>query len=204
MRSASARRGPRLARLWRLAIWTASAALAWPLLASLGTPPYTRTRLLEYLFAAIPVALGSLVTVARLVPAPERRAVGRRQVALSLAHVRGHAVVRDGADRAVDRVEPGVHCRRACPRCSHSRRRCWARASACCGAPAFVLDALRRMARFTSHGVLTRERGAVDLLARVGQGAASPLRDLHTGDAQEYLLFLVGVAVLALLLPLLQ
>jgi hypothetical protein len=52
--------------------------------------------------------------------------------------------------------------------------------------------------------VLTRERGAVDLIARIGQGATSPLRDLHTGDAQEYLLFLVGVAVLALLLPLLQ
>ena len=70
--------------------------------------------------------------------------------------------------------------------------------------PAFVLDGLRRLARFTSRGVLTRERGAVDLLGRIGQGAISPLRDLHTGDAQEYLLFLVGVAVLALLLPLLQ
>jgi hypothetical protein len=70
--------------------------------------------------------------------------------------------------------------------------------------PAFILDAVRRVARFTSRGVLTRERGAVDLIARIGQGATSPLRDLHTGDAQEYLLFLVGVAVLALLLPLLQ
>jgi hypothetical protein len=70
--------------------------------------------------------------------------------------------------------------------------------------PAFILDAVRRVARFTSRGVLTRERGAMSLLARLGQGASSPLRDLHTGDAQEYLLFLVGVAVLALLLPLLQ
>ena len=33
---------------------------------------------------------------------------------------------------------------------------------------------------------------------------ATPLRDLHTGDAQEYVLFLVGVAVLAILLPLLR
>ena len=32
----------------------------------------------------------------------------------------------------------------------------------------------------------------------------APLRDLHTGDAQEYLLFLVGLAVLALVLPLLR
>src|SRR5439155_1014008 len=87
MRSAAARRGPQLAWLWRLAIWTASGSLAWPLLTALGTPPYTRNRLLEYLFVAVPVALGSLVTVARLVPAPERRAVGRRHFAFSLAHV---------------------------------------------------------------------------------------------------------------------
>jgi hypothetical protein len=37
-----------------------------------------------------------------------------------------------------------------------------------------------------------------------GSTLAAPLRDLHTGDAQEYLLFLVGVAVLALLLPVLR
>ena len=36
------------------------------------------------------------------------------------------------------------------------------------------------------------------------RGATSPLHDLHTGDAQEYLLFLVGLGVLALVLPLLQ
>ena len=33
---------------------------------------------------------------------------------------------------------------------------------------------------------------------------ASPLRDLHAGDAQEYLLFLVGMCVLMLLIPVLQ
>jgi hypothetical protein len=203
MRSAAARRGPRLARLWRLATWTASAALAWPLLAALGMPPYTRPRLLEYLFVAIPVALGSLVTVARLVPAPERRAVGRRQPAFSLAHVAATLTfvigplglaIAWGAGFAPARL-PGL----------------LAAAPSLLGAgigllrrPAFILDAVRRTARFTSRGVLTRERGAVDLVARIGQGMSSPLRDLHTGDAQEYLLFLVGVAVLALLLPLLQ
>jgi len=203
MRSAAARRGPRLARLWRLAIWTASGSLAWPLLATLATPPYTRTRILEYLFAAIPVALGSLVTVARLVPAPERRAVGRRQLVFSLAHVAATLTFVIGPVALTIAWSSGFT--------PAQTPALLAVAPALFGAglgllrrPAFILDAVRRVARFTSRGVLTRERGAVDLVARIGQGATSPLRDLHTGDAQEYLLFLVGVAVLALLLPLLQ
>jgi hypothetical protein len=32
----------------------------------------------------------------------------------------------------------------------------------------------------------------------------APSRDLHTGDAQEYLLFLIGLSVVALFLPLLR
>jgi hypothetical protein len=43
--------------------------------------------------------------------------------------------------------------------------------------------------------------GAFQRLVRV---LSAPLRDLHTGDAQEYLLFLAGLAVLALTAPLLQ
>ena len=203
MRSAAARRGPQLAWLWRLAIWTASGSLAWPLLTALGTPPYTRNRLLEYLFVAVPVALGSLVTVARLLPAPERRAVGRRHFAFSLAHVAATLTFAIGPTALTIAWSSGFTPARL--------PALLAAAPALLGAgigfmrrPAFVLDGLRRLARFTSRGVLTRERGAVDLLGRIGQGAISPLRDLHTGDAQEYLLFLVGVAVLALLLPLLQ
>ena len=38
---------------------------------------------------------------------------------------------------------------------------------------------------------------------RAARSLASPLRDLHSGDAQEYLLFLVGTCVLMLLLPVL-
>ena len=52
--------------------------------------------------------------------------------------------------------------------------------------------------------VIVAERALVGALARLLRLLATPLRDLHTGDAQEYLLFLVGVAVLAILLPLLQ
>ena len=46
--------------------------------------------------------------------------------------------------------------------------------------------------------------GASRSLANACIALGAPARDLHTGDAQEYLLFLVGLAVLALLLPLLQ
>ena len=38
----------------------------------------------------------------------------------------------------------------------------------------------------------------------IARALGAPARDLHSGDAQEYLLFLVGVAVLALLLPVLR
>jgi hypothetical protein len=48
------------------------------------------------------------------------------------------------------------------------------------------------------------ERRAVALLIGLGRALIAPSRDLHTGDAQEYLLFLVGLSVLALVLPLLR
>ena len=48
------------------------------------------------------------------------------------------------------------------------------------------------------------ERRLIALLGGVLRAVVSTLHDLHTGDAQEYLLFLVGVGVLALILPLLQ
>jgi hypothetical protein len=48
------------------------------------------------------------------------------------------------------------------------------------------------------------ERRLVGLLEAIGGAATSPARDLHTGDAQEYVLFLAGLIVLALLLPLLR
>ena len=48
------------------------------------------------------------------------------------------------------------------------------------------------------------ERRLVRVIERVGRGVTSAIHDLHTGDAQEYLLFLVGIGVLALVVPLLQ
>ena len=48
------------------------------------------------------------------------------------------------------------------------------------------------------------ERRIVDTLGGALRAVVAPMRDLHTGDAQEYLLFLVGLSVLALVLPFLR
>jgi len=62
----------------------------------------------------------------------------------------------------------------------------------------------RDFALSTFRAVTLIERQAAAAIAGVARALGAPARDLHSGDAQEYLLFLVGVAVLALLLPLLR
>jgi len=64
--------------------------------------------------------------------------------------------------------------------------------------------ALRQFARVTFNVVVTLERTVVSLIARFANAVTSPLRDLNSGDAQDYLLFLVGLSVLVLVLPLLR
>jgi hypothetical protein len=65
-------------------------------------------------------------------------------------------------------------------------------------------QASRRVASFVFGAVVAFERRAVAVLSWMGSALITPARDVHTGDAQEYLLFLVGISVLALVLPLLQ
>jgi hypothetical protein len=62
----------------------------------------------------------------------------------------------------------------------------------------------RDFALSTFRAVTVIERQLAAAIAGVARALGAPARDLHSGDAQEYLLFLVGVAVLALLLPLLR
>jgi hypothetical protein len=54
------------------------------------------------------------------------------------------------------------------------------------------------------HGLLAFEAALRGMLRRFALALGAPARDLHTGDAQEFLLFLAGVAVLAVVLPLLR
>ena len=92
-----------------------------------------------------------------------------------------------------------------CSRCCRARATAGAREQSC--APSIAAGG-HRARDFALAVVPLRHarpsagrRGASPALLRA---LGAPLRDLHTGDAQEYLLFLVGVAVLALLLPLLR
>jgi hypothetical protein len=64
--------------------------------------------------------------------------------------------------------------------------------------------ALRQFARVTFNVVVALERALVSFIARFASAVTSPLRDLNSGDAQDYLLFLVGLSVLVLVLPLLR
>jgi hypothetical protein len=70
--------------------------------------------------------------------------------------------------------------------------------------PAHAGTALRQFARVTFNVVVAVERAVVFLFVRFVQALTSPLRDLNSGDAQDYLLFLVGLSVLVLVLPLLR
>ena len=65
-------------------------------------------------------------------------------------------------------------------------------------------DRARRAARAAFGAIVRFERRLMALLRGLGLALISPARDLHTGDAQEFLLFLAGVAVLSLVLPLLR
>jgi hypothetical protein len=202
LHGASPRRGPLSSGLWRFASLWASAGLAWPALAALAGRPRP-AGLALYAVLAVPAALGAAVTVRRLVEAPERRLVVRPQGPLSLSHVAA----------ALTLAVPPLGL--AIAWWSGFEASWWpaflgflpplaGAVAALAGRPLALNAVARGIARSTFHGVVNRERGLVDLVGRLGRTLSAPLRDLHTGDAQEYLLFLVGVAVLALLLPLLQ
>lgn len=201
------RRGPRLTKLWRLASWVASASLAWPLLMAAGFPR-GRFRVLEFAFLALPVAMASMLALRRVVEAPERRSVPRHDPlraagllgaasmlgagpgALILAWWQGwEASWLAGVVAALPlalawipaaRVEPGSG------------------DEPLAGAPAWAREMSASAFRFVAAFERQLALSAAALLRALG----APARDLHAGDAQEYLLFLVGVSLLALVIPL--
>src|SRR5262245_57452918 len=77
LRGQAVRRGTNLTKLWRLAGWLAGASLAWPLLADAGFAEH-RFHPIEYFVLAAPVLLASALWLNRVVEAPERRAMARR------------------------------------------------------------------------------------------------------------------------------
>jgi hypothetical protein len=209
LRGAAARRGPELVRVWRVAGWTASTTLAWPLLVGVGFAGRT-FRPFEFFALAAPVYLAASLSLHRVVEVPERRASPRLDpgrvlgvlgavatlvlgpAALLLAWWSGFEASFPGTLVAL--LPPALA---ALPRPARTGDLPPVlRGPVAAGATAreFALSVFRSVTWFEARVAA----GLGALLRAVG----APARDLHTGDAQEYLLFLAGVSVLALLLPL--
>ena len=211
LRGATSRRGATLPRLWRAAAWTGSAALSWPLLIAAGFGRGTGLpHALRFALIAIPVVLIAWVSVRRIVRAPERRQVMRRDAAMSLSHLSalitlllGPAALLLGWWTGFEASWPGSVIALA-PALAGGLTALLLPAPRPGAVTAGIGKTARRSARGTFRLVTALERRAVEGLARVGAALVAPLRDVHTGDAQEYLLFLVGLSVLALVLPFLR
>ena len=206
-------RGEQPRRLWRIAVWAALASLSLPILTTLGFGPRGVAQPILALVAAVAVMFAALVSVRRMAIEPERRAIVRREAAVPLAQVGALGSLIAGPlgllfawwggyePRAIDTLASLVPVAvggwaaglLADPR--SATQAAWvARAGTVSRNAALVLF----------HGVLGAERLLRRLLERLAFALSAPARDLHTGDAQEFLLFLVGVAVLAVVLPLLR
>lgn len=227
LHGASNRRGPTLALLWRLAGFSASASLAWLLLASVAFSG-GRFRPFEYIVIAAPVFLALALSLRRVVEAPERRAIARADIARIGSMVAAVAAAVLGPAALVlawwagfqstlvpsllalapallafwPRSAPRAASEAADPVTEGAAADVAAlppvlRASIAAGATA------RDFAQAVFRFVTSFERQLAGVLGALLRALGAPARDLHTGDAQEYLLFLVGVGVLALLLPLL-
>lgn len=206
---ATPRRGPVLAMLWRTTAWISTTALGWPLLAAAGglSP---RRAVLALVCGGVPIALASWVNVARLVEAPERRTLTRAGSGLTLSRL-APVVMLAGVPLAlasawwVGFAPSGFFALLAfVPAALGGALGLLAVRPAEAGRGARAGQISQRLARRLFGFVVGLERALVMGAVRLVRALAIPLRDLHTGDAQEYVLFLVGVAVLAILLPLLR
>lgn len=206
----AARRGPALTRLWRVAGWVAGTALAWPLLADVAFAE-GRFHAVEFGVIAAPVFLASFIWLKRVVEAPERRALRRHEdraplvsrigavatllvgpVSLAWAWWRGFDV---GGAAAGLALLPALLAWWPVRRMHEEVPE---------GPAETTPGGTRDFALSTFRAVTLIERQLAAAVAGVARALGAPARDLHSGDAQEYLLFLVGVAVLALLLPVLR
>jgi len=207
LRGQAVRRGPALTRLWRLAGWAAATSLVWPLLAD-SASRQQHFHPFEFVALAAPAFLASTLWSRRLTPAPERRAIARPED-------RAPRLSRIGAFVTLC-IGPGALAW-AWWRGFESR---WPWALVALVPMALAWFPVRRLVRTpvpepaplatrdlastTFRAVTLVERQVAVAVAGIARALGAPARDLHSGNAQEYLLFLVGVAVLALLLPLLR
>ncbi len=206
---AAPRRGPVMAMLWRMTSWISTAALGWPLLAAAGDLS-PRRAVLTLVCGGIPIALASWVNVARLVEAPERRALARPVSWLTPSRI-APVVLLGGVPMALASAwwvgfapRPLFALLALVPAVLGGALGLLSVHPAEAGRGALADRIAQHAARRLFRLVIGLERALVSGAERLVRVLAAPLRDLHTGDAQEYVLFLVGVAVLAILLPLLR
>jgi hypothetical protein len=192
--------------------WLTSAALAWPLLVTLiyGRPGLGRPWMAP--FAAGATLIAAWVSVRRMVEAPERRSVARRESALPLGALVASLTLMASITFLGWAWWQGFQSPwpqplvAALPSLVGGTLAWWLTDTRPQGATmARTPGALARAVAHALFGFVTViERWVVGVAARLGRSLLVPLRDLHTGDAQEYLLFLLALSVLALVLPLLR
>jgi hypothetical protein len=210
---ASPRRGRLNARLWRAAGWTSTASVAWPALLTAGHDPSRIARVAGWAAGAVAVAISTWIMVGRLEVAPERRRIMRPGAGITAGRIAAAIIMGLGPAglalgwwfgfephwlpivlALLPAVVGGVLA--IAPRqTSPLQLRATARRLAVGG---------RRLAAWAYRFAMRTERTLLAAVTGLARSIATPLRDLHTGDAQEYLLLLSGVALLALLIPLLR
>jgi hypothetical protein len=207
------RRGAANARLWRVASFASTAALTWPVLLGL-THVYTGAmRPIALAAAGTASAISTWVMLGLLRVATERRRVTRPGAGTSSTRTAAILVSLLGPIGLLNAWWSGFE--------PHWLTSLLAIAPAALGAGvalagkdrkwprlAGLVQALATLARPAAgaayRAVVRVELGLVRGLVGFSRVLSTPLRDLHTGDAQEYLLFLIGVGVIVLLLPLLR
>ncbi|MEO5618559.1 MAG: hypothetical protein ABIS67_12360 [Candidatus Eisenbacteria bacterium] len=200
-RGAALRRTPGLIQLWRAAGWTSTTALGWPLV--LGFAHGVRREPALAVAVSLVTAMAAWIVVRRPQPAPERRGLRRPAPPVTFHRVAALLTLTLGPLSLAAAWSQGFR-----PPLVEGLL---ALAPFVLGGALAMLPQVplpRIAARGLAHGIFHMvARAEHQLVARAGRAArslASPLRDLHTGDAQEYLLFLVGMCVIMLLLPVLQ
>ncbi len=213
LHGAAPRRGPFMTRLWRAASWTALACLSWPAILAAMSPAHPVTRLIQTALAVVATTLAAWISVGRMTAAPERRMMVRSSSGVTLGQIGALAVLGAGplalslAWWTGFEPSPRATLLVLLPALLGGGAAVLARQGH--GQPFFRL--IRKAGTVTPpiagalfRGFIRLEQKLVAVLVRISRAVTEAVNDLHTGDAQEYLLFVVGLAVLAVMLPLLQ
>jgi len=213
IRGATPRRGAFVSGLWRFTSWVAITALMWPALVAYGEDVHGILGVLLQALGAVVALLTSWISIARLEDAPERRRVMRPRPTVTFSHLVAPTAAAISVVALVRAWWSGFE-----PPWPASVL-LLAASGLGGGFGVFVQTrddgkaggALERSGRLLRAGasiVFTSfvrfERRVLGLFQNTAHALTRSLHDLHTGDAQEYLLFLIGVAIVSLVLPLLQ